>query len=234
MKPPSLGMNKGANKPLLFEWELVIKRKINFLALISIINLAIGLFYFLFANVQIINTELIFALVSLPFVFVVNKYVNYIWATYWFYLTDFVFSTFLTLKLGIDSYIIISFFPMIISMMHLLGRKETINHLIILSGACLLSIISIVLGMKFGNFTVHIDPEIKFNLASMIILLCFSTTIILTIMMIKQYIQQEENTRRALYEKEILLAEVYHRVKNNLNIVTSLLNLKKTALTHPR
>lgn len=30
-----------------------------------------------------------------------------------------------------------------------------------------------------------------------------------------------------LNEKEILLAEVFHRVKNNMNIVTSLLNLKK-------
>jgi two-component sensor histidine kinase len=39
--------------------------------------------------------------------------------------------------------------------------------------------------------------------------------------------QQEKQLQAALSQKEILLAELFHRVKNNLNIVTSLLNLKK-------
>ena len=211
----------------LLQWESGIKKKINSITLISIANLAVGLVYFLSTRNPIINTELIFALLSLPIVLLINQFQKYILATYWFYFTDFIFTVLITLKLGYDSYIIISFFPMIISMMHLLGRKETFKHLFILSGACLASIVVIIVGLQFGNFTIDFDPQSKAILASIIIVLCFTTTIILTIMMIREYIQQENISQKALAEKDILLAEVYHRVKNNLNIVTSLLNLKK-------
>ncbi|HAE22531.1 MAG TPA: hypothetical protein DCG47_09465 [Spirochaetaceae bacterium] len=43
----------------------------------------------------------------------------------------------------------------------------------------------------------------------------------------------EERMQRSLAEKEILLREVHHRVKNNLNIVSSLLNLQAGAIKTP-
>jgi PAS domain S-box-containing protein len=54
---------------------------------------------------------------------------------------------------------------------------------------------------------------------------------------IQEDITEKKNTAeqiRTLREKEILLREIHHRVKNNLQIITSLLHLQSNALTEER
>lgn len=116
---------------------------------------------------------------------------------------------------------------MIISLVQLLGRRETLKHLIFLSSLCILTIVIVTIGLKFDTLRIVYDETLSSNLALLNILLGYTSTILLVLLLVIDYIKQEEVIRRVLKEKEILLAEVFHRVKNNMNIVTSLLSLKK-------
>jgi PAS domain S-box-containing protein len=51
---------------------------------------------------------------------------------------------------------------------------------------------------------------------------------------ISDRIESEEKIKKSLKEKEILLQEVHHRVKNNLQIISSILNLQTRTLNDPK
>ena len=175
----------------------------------------------------------VLGLFSLSVIFLLNAFKNYVWATYWFFCYGFYFLMSLTSKMGIESFIILFYFPLITTMVQLLRRKETLKHLYILSSICFLSIISIVIGFKLHVYKVNLSSDVISNLIPFNIILSFLTTMTFILIATSESMNQEALIEKMLQEKEILLAEVFHRVKNNLNIVTSLLNLKKNISSSP-
>lgn len=214
-------------KPNYQLWEIYLTRKLNLLSCISMVNMIIALIFFEITGYTHIVFECVFSMMVIPFLFLFNKYKNYIWAAYGFYLLGFSFLGSMSLKMGIDSYIILFYFPMMISMIQLLGRRETLKHLIIVSGFCFCTILIIAIGYKKNIYGTEMnDVNIK-NVKLFNILLGFLSALAFNISLVSESISQENLIKKMLKEKEILLAEVFHRVKNNMNIVTSLLNLKK-------
>jgi len=208
-------------------WEIYLTRKLNSITLIAIVNMLLGILFFEVTGYTQFVFECVCSLIVLPFVIVLNVFRNYIWAAYWFYIFGYLFFIPMNLKMGVQSYIILFYFPVLISMVQLLGKKETLKHLIILSVFCLLSVIFITIGYKYDVYTVVLSMDVINNMFIFNIILSFLTTLSFMIIMVYESITQENHIKSILKEKEILLAEVFHRVKNNMNIVTSLLNLKK-------
>ena len=214
-------------KPTYLPWEIYLTRKLNAIVFLSMVNMIFGIAFFVSTGYTTFLIECILSLIILPFVPLLNYYKNYIWASYLFFCSAFLFFIPFNLKMGLESYMILFYFPVIISLVQLLGRKETWKHLLIISVFCFLTIIVIAVGYKDGCWDLKLSKTVTSNLSIFNIVVSFSSTIAFALIMVIESIAQDTLIKKMLHEKEILLAEVFHRVKNNMNIVTSLLNLKK-------
>lgn len=210
-------------------WEIYLTRKLNLLSLMGFFNISLTLITFLFFGYHDFIIECICTLIAAPFVVLLNLKRNYIWAAYLFYLIGiFIFSS-LNLKMGLDSYGILLYFPILISLIQILGRKETFSHMSIIAILYFIAIAAVLYGNKNNYWLIQLDTSALLNLKIINILLSFFTGIVLISTITTEANKQEAQIKSMLREKEVLIAEVFHRVKNNMNIVTSLLNLKKHA-----
>jgi two-component sensor histidine kinase len=214
-------------------WEVYLIRKLNSIVAITMLNMLAGVVFFEVAGYQALNIDCILGFFAAMFVFVLNKYKGYVWGMYWFYCYGYYFLIPVSLKLGSDSYVLLFYFPIIISMVQILARKETLKHLVVLSVVCLISVTIVAVGYKYHTLDLYLSDDITSNLRIFHIILGFLTAMSFIIIMVSESLKQEAFIQKVLHEKEILLAEVFHRVKNNMNIITSLLNLKKNMSDSP-
>lgn len=214
-------------KPSYKPWEIYLTRKLNFLSLIGVFNVSLSVIIFILFGFNEFVPECLITIVVGPFVILLNAKKNYIWAAYLFYLIGIVLFYFMTIQMGIDTFFILFYFPIFVSLIHVFGRKETLTHLFIIAGLFFASIVAVSLSDKIGFSKIEFEEDTLFKLRMFNILSSFFLTTIIISMLTIEHVKQEAVIKNMLKEKEILLAEVFHRVKNNMNIVTSLLNLKK-------
>ncbi|MCC6836998.1 MAG: sensor histidine kinase [Bacteroidia bacterium] len=210
-------------------WETYLTRKVNSITLVGTFNMFMGAFFFLLMGYPQVAIDCIVVIIVAPSVFILNKYKNFVWAAYAFYIIGLCFFISMNLKTGKDSYILLFYFPMIISLVQLLGRRETLKHLLVIAGMFIVSAVMIALGYKYDWYAVSISEAAIANTMVFNIILSVFTAITFIIIVVTESMAQERKIKKMLSEKEILLSEVFHRVKNNMNIVTSLLSLKKNS-----
>ena len=210
-------------------WEQHLISKLNKIGILGLSNVILGYFVFKFFGFELLTNEIIFAIIVMATVIIVTRFSYFILGIYLFYIGSFLFFIAINLKMGLESYAVLYYFPMMISMVQLLGRKETIRHLYVLSTLGISSIFILIFayGDSFTEAGAGFSQSTLKTLFSFNIISSFCSALVVSLLLISDYLKQERALIKALSEKEVLLAEVFHRVKNNMNIITSLLNLKK-------
>lgn len=209
-------------------WEVTLARKLNFLSMVGFVNVLLTLFIFVGISLDDVVPHFVIILCLAPFVVALNKWFGYLPAAYLFSLMGLYLFFTLTWIYGFDSFIMLYYFPMLISTIQMLGRKETWKHMVVLLMLYLLSIIVLTFLLNQGNLVDLSTETIEF-LRPFNMVMSFMLSVVMIIFVTYENYKQENAVVQMLHEKEILLAELNHRVKNNMNIVTSLLNLKKNS-----
>lgn len=212
-------------------WEIFLTRKLNLSSFFGFINVCIGLFSFLLIGYYSSVFEFLIVLALAPFVFILNSKFNYISASYLFTCIGCFLFFFISVKTGPQAFAILYFFPFVLVLMQMLGRSETYFHLVILFILCFITILAIIFSFHFEVFQVAISDSLIAPIRYVNIILSFFIALAFIFIVSFDVNKQEKQLKTALQQKEVLLAELFHRVKNNLNLVTSLLNLKKNTIT---
>lgn len=215
------------SKPNARYWENVIVRKINMITLIGTFNVFISFILFPLIGIYDFQVALLTCIIAGPLVIFLNIKKGYLWGSYSFFLVGVYIMLFMSIKLGMESYFMLFYFPITLAVVQLLGRRETFKHLIIILSLFFVSIAFVSYAYTFNLYKIVLDVDDLSTLRIFNILLSAFTGMAFISQITIENIKQEEVIKSVLKEKELLLAEVFHRVKNNMNIVTSLLNLKK-------
>lgn len=212
-------------------WEIFLTRKQNLITLLGVFNLIIAVVIFLLIDYPDMALEIGSCILISPFVLLLNHRFGYISASYAFAAVGYVVFFLLSVRLGEESLSVLYYFPLIIGLTQMLGRREMVSHLIMQLSICFVAIFLAVYFSRTGVFRSHNYGKNIEQIRMINIVFSIFTTMIFVIIITIESIGQEKQLKAAVKQKEILLAELFHRVKNNLNLVTSLLSLKKNTIT---
>ncbi len=136
------------------------------------------------------------------------------------------------LGLGKEGLTFLFYFPLIMSLVMIFNDRKTRFSLFVHLGLTLfLAFLSMFLVFKGWLIDLGLDSSAKasspvFNSVFSLIIM-----IVLVNLFAKSNLRNQEKLRRIIRDKEVLIAEVHHRVKNNLAIMSGLLNLQKNLIT---
>lgn len=212
------------------DWENTVIRKLNFLSIVGIVNALAAFAIYFPLGIYHINSLFAVIFVICPFVFYFNSKSWYRVASNVFFTATSILLFLSTWIFGVESMVYMYYFPAIFIMVFLVGRTEMRGVIIFNSIQYALSFFAALYMGRLNDQNVLGEDQVM-----VVSMFCttfsFLSTLVLVVMAVAENIKLEQSLRSTVKEKEILLAEVFHRVKNNMSIVTGLLSIKRESAT---
>lgn len=212
-------------KPQLEDWEKQLISQVNKLDILSISNVVFCAIVLNWIGFDFLNWSLLISAALGIAVFLFNRLGNYLIALYIFYSIGIFLIGSATYYMDIKTNVFMYFFPISLSIVLIMGKNNLLKHMFVWYGIYLTAIIVLFFYASSRN-TVQLAPEVTGALSILNSILSFVLSIVLVVLININNIRRENELSKTLNEKQLLLAELFHRVKNNLSVVTSILSLK--------
>jgi two-component sensor histidine kinase len=177
------------------------------------------------------------SIVIFPFlvsILVLNRYQKNVLAIFLGFVAFSIILAFFSVRNGEDSATHFLFPILIISLTLFYRKEKSIRYFFISMGVILFAAIIVALNFKYNwqFISQNIESDFLFQ-RRLIYMLLLLSSVLLTLMLVYSYKKNYKFLENAVGEQETLLAELNHRVKNNMAIIVSLLNMQKNKTDNP-
>lgn len=209
-------------------FESRLKRAVNLLSVNAMLCILISACYGFFAQHR---ADSLYILWSFPFYFLaiyINKTNRVLLAVTCLFITSSLLLTIYSILQGPETFTQIHYVNNIYGISLLYNRDKAKNYFFFNMSFTILSIVFVLLSFYYDWFLEYRifipDPALERRINFIILAFC---SLLFSSVIVKSYIYQRKALQASLDEQKTLLAELNHRVKNNLAIIVSLLNLKR-------
>jgi two-component sensor histidine kinase len=209
-------------------------RAMNRIGFFGALASSIGISYGFFLE-DVYSSNL--SIVIFPFlvsILLLNRYQKNLLAIFLGFVTLSIIIAFFSIRNGEDSATHFLFSIAIISLTLFYRKEKSIRYFFSSIGVILFAAITVAISFKYNwqFFPQKIESDFLFQRRFIYILLLLSS-LLLTFILVYSYKKNNKFLENAVEEQQTLLAELNHRVKNNMAIIVSLLNMQKNKTDNP-
>jgi len=213
------------------ETDKAVIRKINIMFYVGYSFILFAFILENFAGLSYYNLNYYFILSAGLIIPLLVKYKKFLLAVYYYFIMAFIFFLLMTMMMGLESNVIYFYVMLFMCLNLLFTNAKYIRHLIYIYfiSAFFLAVIAVFMIKDYNPLYISIPQPKATLLKNINTIIFFLTSFLMMYFLSYENYRMEKKLFNLIKLKEILLAEVYHRVKNNLNLITSMLNMQKNS-----